>query len=470
MSAEGNALVAKGDSGERSLMMPPPPRAHVTKRKPAVVLDEDEWTLNLERIIERDYFPDLPKLQMRLEWLEAQRTGDPEKIRRARDSIEARLSTMRRPTSMMRTPSSFETPGATPAVNATPKAFETPLTGNMRSNPDADVDSTPGLGARGTPSARTPRDQSGDIASTSGRDNAEGRAPTMSLDNFCARYTSEDNASFDGIVAKMNERKLNRGKWMLEQAGKSPKQDGTSEQPTNLEFNYDKAKNLLYYDSSYQPLVPYTTKELDAMAKGAPKEIKSVNTRFTGTPNTHGESNGGPENASTTSTPSRPEQATPYRYMQTPTIEPGVDESPFITWGKIDSTPLRLDPEETPIDIGGDAKTPAFGIQPTTVRERVNRKLAQSASQAIASRRDGPRKLGTLPSPSPLRKTPGSSQKQRPVTPGTPAGRVQLSDAARKLVSASRGGNAMDAQLRASYNLSTPTRTPSKSTPQVNHP
>jgi protein DGCR14 len=38
--------------------------------KPQVVLDEDAYTEKLERIIERDFFPDVPKLQNKLEWLQ----------------------------------------------------------------------------------------------------------------------------------------------------------------------------------------------------------------------------------------------------------------------------------------------------------------------------------------------------------------------------------------------------------------
>jgi hypothetical protein len=57
-----------------ALMPPPAPRpASVAKRAAAEVLDEDEWTLRLEQIVERDYFPDLTKLKARLDWLEATR-------------------------------------------------------------------------------------------------------------------------------------------------------------------------------------------------------------------------------------------------------------------------------------------------------------------------------------------------------------------------------------------------------------
>ncbi len=51
--------------------MPPPP-ARLPKRK-QIVLDEDEWTSKMEAIIERDFFPELPKLEAKLQWLEVKR-------------------------------------------------------------------------------------------------------------------------------------------------------------------------------------------------------------------------------------------------------------------------------------------------------------------------------------------------------------------------------------------------------------
>lgn len=52
---------------ERQLMPPPAPRPPKPKVK---VLDEDEWTEKIEAIIQRDFFPDVPKLQNKLEWLQ----------------------------------------------------------------------------------------------------------------------------------------------------------------------------------------------------------------------------------------------------------------------------------------------------------------------------------------------------------------------------------------------------------------
>lgn len=55
------------------IMAPPPPRPQpvLVSRKP-LVLEEDEWAEALESIIERDFFPDIPKMQSKLEWLQVQ--------------------------------------------------------------------------------------------------------------------------------------------------------------------------------------------------------------------------------------------------------------------------------------------------------------------------------------------------------------------------------------------------------------
>jgi protein DGCR14 len=49
-------------------LMPPP--ASRPPRQKVKVLDEDEWTEKIEAIIQRDFFPDVPKLQNKLEWLQ----------------------------------------------------------------------------------------------------------------------------------------------------------------------------------------------------------------------------------------------------------------------------------------------------------------------------------------------------------------------------------------------------------------
>lgn len=59
------------DVGRRAQeAMPPPAARSAAARRNPVVLDEDEWTEQMEAIIERDFFPDKAKLENKLEWLQ----------------------------------------------------------------------------------------------------------------------------------------------------------------------------------------------------------------------------------------------------------------------------------------------------------------------------------------------------------------------------------------------------------------
>ena len=56
-------------------MPPPPPRLYQSQKK-RKVLDEDDYLDVMESIIQRDFFPDLPRLERQQRWLEALETGN----------------------------------------------------------------------------------------------------------------------------------------------------------------------------------------------------------------------------------------------------------------------------------------------------------------------------------------------------------------------------------------------------------
>jgi protein DGCR14 len=200
MALVSNAAAASAREEEARRLMPPPravPRPAAVAPKPPVVLDEDTYTSQLEAIIERDYFPELPKMANQLEWLKAVNSGDVREMQKAQRNISRRRA------------ATLAVGGATPGpglAGATPKGrpLQTPGTGWTQ---------MPGTGLLRTP-AMTPavgQAAAGEAAQPgpSGAPPAAPPAPgqALSLDAFLAAYTSEDNASFQAILAEDNRRK-----------------------------------------------------------------------------------------------------------------------------------------------------------------------------------------------------------------------------------------------------------------------
>lgn len=136
------------------------------------VLDEDEYTEALSRIIARDFFPSLVQLDATNEYLDALKTRDPHLIGASVRRLEAVSQTPTPGPSRRRLPS--QTPSQTPFGLTS----ETPLYRDPRSEP---------------PSKRPKYDSN------------------MSLDEFQARYTSEDNSSFTRILD--DENRVRKEKW-----------------------------------------------------------------------------------------------------------------------------------------------------------------------------------------------------------------------------------------------------------------
>ena len=172
---------------DTSLMPPPPPPKRI--KRPAKVLDEDDYTDALSHIIARDFFPGLLEIESKQDYLNALDSQDHEWIAAAGRKLtelmtpgpDGRRLRGRRGTSI--TPAS----GLYGMGGETPKAWqgETPMT------TVSTTESTPS-----TQSNRPAIDTS------------------LSLSAFQQKYTSEDNESFYKLLDKQNSKRAERYAWM----------------------------------------------------------------------------------------------------------------------------------------------------------------------------------------------------------------------------------------------------------------
>ncbi|CAN4103632.1 unnamed protein product [Withania somnifera] len=414
------------------------------KRLSTKVLDEDTYVASIEKIIERDFFPDIPKLRDRLDWLEAVRTGDPVQIRDAQLKIIERRGGRALGSN---TNGKLRTPGSTffrDSVTPFDDPYKTP---------------TPSVANANNWSTNTGEEADVDVS--------------LSLDEFFRRYTSEDNESFSKIIEKVNRKRKEKYGYL---ARVDTDGYGTSDQPVaTLEGWKYAAKNLLMYHPADNGEVALTEEERAERLKGLTKEVSKVNTRF------HGKvMESKPKEDETVAVLYTPVPgATPvpfldradktkkydlddlrktpnqffvesgkkaengYSFVSTPSPVPGVDGSPFITWGEIEGTPLRLEKEDTPIDIGGSGEGPQYKIPMPPSRDMKAHSLSREAARKL---RERSKMFQKPPLPSPVR---GGS--------ASPSART-LSPAAQKFMrkAIAKSSHSLDESLRASYRGASP--------------
>ncbi|KAF2772284.1 hypothetical protein EJ03DRAFT_341672 [Teratosphaeria nubilosa] len=168
--------LTKRDS-DLALMPPPPPPKR--QKRPAKVLDEDVYSDALSHIIARDFFPGLLETEAQQEYMQALDSDNKDWVREAGRNLKQVMTpgpdarrragrgtgfTPRRTTTMGETPRNYvgDTPGKAPRV---------------RANDDFAPEEKPELDVN------------------------------MSLGAFQARYTSEDNESFNALLDKQNEKR-----------------------------------------------------------------------------------------------------------------------------------------------------------------------------------------------------------------------------------------------------------------------
>lgn len=87
-------LVASSPSSSSRALVVPEPISKKRAKPKETVLDEDTYIDALQTIIRRDFYPDLPKLEAQLEWMEAEKANDVDKMR----ELQQRMLSSRRPT------------------------------------------------------------------------------------------------------------------------------------------------------------------------------------------------------------------------------------------------------------------------------------------------------------------------------------------------------------------------------------
>ncbi|KAL5334556.1 nuclear protein Es2 [Aspergillus crustosus] len=169
-------------NSETSLMPPPPKRI----KRPATVLDEDVYTGALSHIIARDYFPGLLESQVKQEYLDALDSKDKELITISRKRLTELMRTPGRDRARFR--SGRMALGATGTPGDTPAGWggETPMSV---------------VSASSTATDALQRDPPPDVS-------------RMGLLDFQAKYTSEDNESFNKVLDKQNTKRRERYSWL----------------------------------------------------------------------------------------------------------------------------------------------------------------------------------------------------------------------------------------------------------------
>ncbi|XP_058512765.1 splicing factor ESS-2 homolog isoform X1 [Ochotona princeps] len=329
------------------------------------VLDEEEFIEGLQKVIQRDFFPDVEKLQAQKEYLEAEESGDLERMRQIAIKFGSALGKMSREPAPYVTPATFETP----EVHTGPTVVGNKLRPRGRGLEDA-----------------------GEAA-----EEEEEKEPLPSLDVFLSRYTSEDNASFQDIMEVAKEKNRARHAWLYqaEEEFKKRQKDNLAlpsaehqaieSSQAGVETWKYKAKNSLMY---YPEGVP----DEEQLFK-KPRQVVHKNTRFLRDPFSqalsrsqlqqaaalnaqHKQGKVGPDGKELI--PQESPRVAGFGFVATPSPAPGVNESPLMTWGEVENTPLRVEGSETPyVDR---TPGPAFKILEPGRRERLGLKMANEAA------------------------------------------------------------------------------------------
>uniref|UniRef100_A0A8C2H1V2 Ess-2 splicing factor homolog n=1 Tax=Cyprinus carpio TaxID=7962 RepID=A0A8C2H1V2_CYPCA len=324
-------------------------------KKPKKILDEDEYIESLEKIIQRDFFPDVSKLQAQKDYLEAEESGDLERMREIAIKYGSAM-------------------------------------------------------AKYTPRTYVPKLQHATcvLCYVSGEKADEKDLP--SLDRFLAKNTSEDNASFEQIMELAEDKDKLRHAWLYEAENEynerheqnlalpSTEKQALECTKAGLDTWQYKAKNALMY---------YPEGEKDDTLFKKPREVLYKNTRFDVDPFSKALNKSQIQQAAALNAqfkqgkvgpdgkellPHESPKVNGYGFEGEASPAPGVAESPLMTWGEIESTPFRLEGSDTPLVERSHG--PSFKIPEPGRRERLGLKMAnEAAAKNRAKKQEALRKV-----------------------------------------------------------------------------
>ncbi|MCI4388434.1 hypothetical protein PGIGA_G00085960 [Pangasianodon gigas] len=347
-------------------------------RKPKKnILDEDEYIESLEKIIQRDFFPDVSKLRAQKDYLEAEENGDLQRMREIAIKYGSAMAKYTPRTYVPYvTPSSFETPDSHAA---------SPSTSHSKS--------------------RTGRD-----TELGGKDGGKEEKELPSLDHFLSKNTSEDNASFEQIMDLAQDKEKLKNAWLYEAENefKQRREENLALPSSEIQalecvkagvetWEYTARNALMYY--------PEGVKDDTVFKK--PREVMYKNTRFDVDPFCKALNKSQIQQAAALNAqfklgkvgpdgkellPHESPKVNGYGFEGAPSPAPGVCESPLMTWGEIEDTPFRLDGSDTPLIERSHG--PAFKIPEPGRRERLGLKMANEvAAKNRAKKQEALRKV-----------------------------------------------------------------------------
>ncbi|CAH2266211.1 jg17799 [Pararge aegeria aegeria] len=332
-----------------------PPKKVIKKSK---VLDEEDYVQGIAKIIQRDFFPDLEKLKAQNDFLEAQENRDYVRLR----ELTRKYSGNRPPTEPYNSPATFDTPGV-----------DRPFSPSVQNQT---APSTVGSNVMDKPKDIT---------------------ENHTLDSYLATHTSEDNASYDRVIALENKKRAAKLASQLQSEVTSAaladsalalpsieQQADQTERPEELDTWRYRAKNFIMYVPDGAAGQPTTPKP----------ELQHHNTRLLAQPFDNA------KNKETISALARSQDASfkgkigvdgvsitsekagaEYVPVSTPSPRPGAgpDSSPLMTWGEIEGTPFRLDGGDTPLPALGAGA--AYRMLEGGARERIALQLAEQVAK-----------------------------------------------------------------------------------------